>query len=226
MIFVGPITLLVFLLIVFFAILFRFSPEQLLPFFRHRNSSLILGFALFTVLLVVHLFSAQPWLADVLKVMVGALLGLGTAEVSKPKPVASSEGGVSAEGAVFGDNAEVAGRDINKTIERMQNDIAHFKDAVVNQYQTIHAIANSLGGAAADNDYIVNTIYERGVQEVATGMKKVIARWTSEGWRLRFFSSDYQGMDGITLVFSRASRGGRPEFYYQHGSSNLRLEAV
>jgi hypothetical protein len=223
---IAPLSILVFLFLILMAVLFRFSPEQLLPFFKHRNAGLFVGFSLFTVLLVVHLFSAQPWAADVLKVVIGALLGLGVSESSKDKPREASGSGVSADAATFGDYAEVAGRDINKTIERMQNDIAQFKDAVINQYQTIDGRLSSSLGTGAEVDYLVQTIYERGADGIAKAMEEVVMRWSGEGWRLHFFTSDYSGTDGAVLIFCKAAVGRRPRFYYQHGASNGQLKVV
>jgi hypothetical protein len=68
-------------------------------------------------------------------------------------------------------------------------------------------------------NYLVNTVYERGMEQTREAMTTVVARWESEGWKLMSMSSDYQGMDGVFLLFERSSNPGEPKIQVYHSSN-------
>lgn len=141
--YIPAISLLVAFLIIFIAVLRKFNGEQLSNIFTGRNFLLLSSLFLFLTLSVVHLFQNQTWTADVLKVIVGVFVGVSAtfaAESGKGK----GEHGVDMGSSKLGDNAKVAGRDINEFIDKVFNDIknvrgdiSQVKDSVIKQYPTI-----------------------------------------------------------------------------------------
>jgi hypothetical protein len=224
---IPALAILTALLVLCLALFFKLNGEQLLGAFSGRALALSIAAGLFGLVLVAHLFAPQEWTADVLKVLVGVLVGGGAAHAAESREsgaVTSQDSAVHAAGARFGDNAKLAGRDINETIERLQSEVTNIKDAVVNQYPTlVRAIDALTESDEKAEDYVINTLFERGAESLAEGFGEVVGRWQSEGWRLRHVTSDYQGMDGVTLVFSRPAVGLHPAVMAYHGS---RMEAV
>lgn len=176
---------------------------------------LITGF-LFITILIVHLFREQSWTADTLKILIGVLVGAGSAKVADKK----SEGGnaIDISGTTNGD---VAGRDINKNIQNIQKAISDIQNSVVHQNNQIKQFVGDNG----DNDYVINTIYERG-ENIKDAIENVINYWQNRGWSLKHISSDYNGMDGMFLFFTRAKRGVEIEVHYQHGSDIKRFPEI
>lgn len=76
---------------------------------------------------------------------------------------------------------------------------------------------------SSGNDYVINTIYERG-DRTLEGISNVIGFWHNRGWTLKHFSSDYRGMDGIFLIFERPKQGSDIQVYYYHGSNTNYFE--
>lgn len=164
---------------------------------------------LFLTILIVHLFREQSWTADTLKILIGALLGAGSSTLSDKK----SNGGSSVDisgGSVTGD---VAGRDINKNIQNIRDAISKIEGSIVHQNNQIKQFAED----NSSNDFLINTIYERG-DNIIGPIARVVQHWHERGWRLKHFSSDYHGMDGIFLVFTKSVTGKTPKVHYYHGS--------
>lgn len=129
---------------------------------------------------------------------------------------------VDASSSNFGDNAKLAGRDINETIEKMETDVANIKDAVFNQFSNIQQVLSDQSKKNEGKDYLVNTIYERG-QGMPQEINSVINHWSEYGWSLKTLSSDFQGMDGIFLVFERERQNETATVEYYHGSRQERF---
>ena len=194
-------------------ILFRLSPPQLAKLTQGSNALMFVVAALFATILVVHLFSHEVWTADVLKLLGGALVGAaatkGAERASRPSQ------GVNVEGSSV-ENSNIVGRDyFNQVIEKLEADVANVRDAVIKQSTTFQQFMDGDSSPESD-EYLINTVYER-QEQLAEGVERVLRRWTSEGWKLVSMTSDYQGMDGVMLLFSRAAdaQAPRPTRYYQ-----------
>ncbi|MCC6499682.1 MAG: hypothetical protein IT313_05375 [Anaerolineales bacterium] len=142
--YIPAISLLVAFLVVFVALLRKFTGEQLANIFTGKNFLLLSSLLLFLTLSVVHLFQNQTWTADVLKVIVGVFVGV-SATFAADSGKGKGEQGVDMGSSKLGDNAKVAGRDINEFIDKVFNDIknvrgdiSQVKDSVIKQYPTIH----------------------------------------------------------------------------------------
>lgn len=164
---------------------------------------------LFLTILIVHLFREQSWTADTLKILIGALLGAGSSTLSDKKSNGDSSVDISG-GSVTGD---VAGRDINKNIQNIRDAISKIEGSIVHQNNQIKQFAED----NSSNDFLINTIYERG-DNIIGPIARVVQHWHERGWRLKHFSSDYHGMDGIFLVFTKSVTGKTPKVHYYHGS--------
>lgn len=218
MTYIPGLSILIALLIIVLVVFWKLDTKQLSKMLEGKGFLLISTLILFGFLLVLHLFQTQAWTADMLKVIIGVVVGLG-ASYSSEKKKADAGLGVDARSSQFGDYAKVAGRDINETIERMEAEIGEIRDSVFHQYSTIQQGLASLSNQPASRlDFLVNTVYERGMDRAVASVKSVVNRWSAEGWQLFSVSSDYSGIDGMVLIFTRPSegRGGRFQFY--HGS--------
>ena len=115
----------------------------------------------------------------------------------------------------FGDYAKVAGRDINETINNLRTEMAKLHGNFTNY---IGKIENALTEKESKNDFLFNTVYERGGVRMIQGIETVISRWESEGWKLKDISSDYGGIDGILLLFTRPAQTDINRFFFYHSS--------
>ncbi|MCL2763869.1 MAG: hypothetical protein FWD40_01145 [Treponema sp.] len=184
--------------------------------YKSGNILLIVIASLFIMILIVHLFKEQTWTADTLKILVGALIGASSTKISRKKSKGDSS--VDNNGIIQGD---VAGRDINKNIQNIEKAVSDIKDSVVHQNNKIEQIIDN----NPDKDYLINTIYERG-SRVANGISKVIRFWRSEGWTLKHFCSDYQGMDGLFLIFEKPKQSDEIQIYYYNGSDSKIIKEI
>lgn len=150
--------------------------------------------------------------------ILGAIAGYLFGATDKEK--SSPEGSVAdASNSTFGDNAKVAGRDINETINNIQGQLQALGNLVSKEGAKIDSIVayqHELQHVAFE--YLLNTIYERSVSDVQEAISRVVSTWESQGWSLVGLTSDYQGMDGIFLLFKRPSSEGGAGIQIFHGS--------
>lgn len=226
MTYIPGISILIALLIIVLVFFWKLDAKQIAQMLEGKGFLLISTLILFGLLLVLHLFQAQAWTADILKVIIGVVVGLG-ASYSSGKKKADAGLGVNARSSKFGDHAKVAGRDINETIERMEAKIGEIRDSVFHQNSTIQQGLASLSNQPTYRlDFLINTVYERGMDRAIASVKSVVNHWSAEGWQLFSVSSDYSGIDGMVLVFTRPSeegRGGRFQFYHSSEMTPTKL---
>lgn len=124
-----------------------------------------------------------------------------------------------ASGATFGDNAKLAGRDINETISNIQAKVDNLQEVLRNSQSTLKVVASNLSNSKQHNrfSYLINTIYSRQLEETGRELNEVIRRWENGGWQLISLSSDFQGMDGIFLLFQKAEQPGEEKIQIFHG---------
>jgi hypothetical protein len=163
----------------------------------------IILIATFSCLLALN----EPKILSAAMGILGAIAGYLFGAVETKKPESSS---VSANESSFGDNTKMAGRDINETIENIEGSISKIENAIINQ-------SESNIGDVPVNDLLIHTIYQRG-EKIQEALSKTINQRQSEGWLFSKFSSDYQGMDGIFLIFKKVSSSNKSEVIYHHGS--------
>jgi len=206
--FIPAILILVSVMTITIIVLTKFGDKVFDKEYKAANILLFITAFLFITILIVHLFREQTWTADTLKILIGVLLGAGSTKLADKK----SDGGSSVD--ISGNSeGDVAGRDINKNIQNIEKAISDIQNSVVHQNNQIKQFV----GDSSDNDYVINTIYERG-DKVKEAIAKVIVFWNDRGWTLKHFSSDYSGMDGLFLIFIKAKEGNASDVYYYHGS--------
>ncbi len=191
-------------------ILIKFGDKLFDKEYKSSNILLFVASFLFLTILIVHLFREQSWTADTLKILIGTLLGAGSSKLTEKKRKDSSSVDISSS-SITGD---IAGRDINKNIQNIKEAISKIEGSVVNQNNQIKQFV----GENSDSDFLINTIYGRG-DNITGNFARVVKHWHNKGWRLKHFSSDYQGMDGVFLVFTKSISGTSPEVYYYQGSN-------
>jgi hypothetical protein len=205
-----PATLILLSVMIIVVILIQKSGDRLWDRkFPEGSTVLLISGFMFIMLLVVHLFQPQDWTSDLLKVLVGVLVGAGSYKLTKREAGSGSSVDISG-GQVGGD---VAGHDINKAFEHIDRAISEIKDSVVQQHNQIRQFATERGAV----DFLIHTLYERG-DELAAGFERVAGHWIAKGWKLSFFSSDYRGTDGIFLIFTRPAAGLKPDTKLYYGS--------
>ena len=148
--------------------------------------------------------------------ILGAIAGylFGTKEKEKKtKEVSSGE----VTDSTFGDNAKIAGRDINETITNIQGKLDSLGDIISKESAKMDKmILYQQRNQTESYEYLLNTIYERQLSGCQLAISRVIKEWESQGWQLMGLTSDYQGVDGIFLLFKRPSTSSI-------GSSSLRI---
>jgi hypothetical protein len=121
---------------------------------------------------------------------------------------------------VSGSNNKVAGRDLIEKLDKLHTDFAEIQQSISHDHRAISNYFKG-DGVFGPKSYIINTVYERGGERIAGAMGSIVDYWTRDGWKLEFFSSDYNGMDGIFLIFSRPS--DRTTVRYFHGTQREQL---
>ena len=119
---------------------------------------------------------------------------------------------------VTGQGNKTAGRDLIEKLDKLHTDFAEIQQSISHDHRAIqNYFKGDGGGQSGPRSYLVNTLYERG-ERVAESMATVIQHWTAEGWKFELFSSDYQGMDGVFLIFSRPDANHGGDVRYVHGT--------
>jgi hypothetical protein len=103
--------------------------------------------------------------------ILGAIAGYLFGFSGKEKTPDSS---ASVQDSQFGDYAKVAGRDINETINNLRTEMAKLHGNFTNY---IGKIENALTEKESKNDFLFNTVYERGGVRMIQGIETVISRW-------------------------------------------------
>jgi len=151
--------------------------------------------------------------------LLGAIAGYLFGAKANSGNAQSGASRVDAVGASFGDNVRVAGRDLNETVNNINARVEELGRILSQEGSKLDRIvASQEATRTGPMSYLVNTVYERTMGQIQEAMAAVVARWESEGWKLMSMSSDYQGMDGVFLLFERASNLGEPKIQIYHGS--------
>lgn len=173
---------------------------------KTQNILIFIGGSLFIIVLIVHLFREQPWTADILKILIGILVGGSSANI-----VSKNTGGNSID--ISGNaNGDIAGRDINKNIQNIEKGILGIRDSIIHQNNRIEQLVSENN----DYDYLVTIIFERKVEEFCGKLEKIISLNQREGWTLKQIVSEYDIYDGMLLFFTKEKqRNKKTNVYYQ-----------
>jgi hypothetical protein len=172
----------------------------------------VIGIVLISILATLLAIAKEVSLNAAMGIL-GATAGYLFGYSGKEKPPVSS---ANIQGSQFGDEARIAGRDINETINNLQAEVAKLHGNVTNHIQKVE---QKLSTFSETNDYLFNTIYEKGGSRMIQSIEKVITSWENEGWSLKDISLDYREIDGVVLLFTRPTKSGKRRFFYYHGSN-------
>lgn len=151
--------------------------------------------------------------------ILGAIAGYLFGAKADSSSTQSNDSRVDASGANFGDNARVAGRDLNETVNNINARVQELGEILSQEGLKIdRLVASQETTRSSSMNYLVNTLYERGMEKTREAMTTVVEHWESEGWKLTSMSSDYQGADGIFLLFERPSNPMEPKIQIFHSS--------
>lgn len=143
-----------------------------------------------------HSTAALSILSAIAGYLFGANLESGSTE--------SNESRVDAAGANFGDNARVAGRDLNETVNNIHAQVEALNRLLSQETLKIDRfIMQQEVRRNGSMHYLVNTLTQRLFQDLQESMNIVVKNWESQGWKLVNITSDYQGTDGVILLFER-----------------------
>lgn len=222
--YVPAIALLTAFVIIFLVVMRKLSSEQLLELFGGTGFLLPTAAILSCVLTVFYLFQASAWSGDVLKVVLGVFLGASGAyagsvrarrEESEPE---GSPGALCTPGQL-GKLPDLDKLSMNVDVDTLRGDIAEVRRLVVDQYARLSASVSELTTEKDQRlDFLFNSVFERGPQEMVLAMQVAIQTWQADGWKLRSFSSDYAGLEASVLLFTRPARGEHSQFFYYHGA--------
>ena len=184
---------------------------------KTSNILISIGGSLFIIVLIVHLFREQPWTADMLKTLVGILVGAGSVNI-----VSKNTGGNSID--VSGNtNGDIAGRDINKNIQNIEKGISAIHDSIVHQNNQIEQLVSENN----DYDYLITIIFDREKYAFCRKFKEIINLNQCEGWTLKQIVSEYNIYDGILLFFIREKQeNGETKVYYQNSKNPQNVEVL
>lgn len=173
---------------------------------KPQNILIFIGGSLFIIVLIVHLFREQPWTADILKILIGILVGGSSVNI-----VSRNTSGNSID--ISGNaNGDVAGRDINKNIQNIKEGISDIRDSVIHQNNQIKQLVSENN----DYDYLITIIFVRNREKFCKKFKEIINLNQRERWVLKQIASGYKEYDGMFLFFTREKQeNGKSNVYYQ-----------
>ncbi|MEO0797526.1 MAG: hypothetical protein AAFX93_20445 [Verrucomicrobiota bacterium] len=196
-----------FLLVIFIITILKFDQDRLGAAIKEVNLAIVFATLLFVVVGLIHLFSPQPWTPDILKVVIGVIVGAASAGGAKSLVDAAKS--VEAAGATFGDNAKLAAGDINEIsqkIENLKGDVSSIKNSVIKQYPKIDSALNTLESEKFKvKEVLFTPVYFREsepIQEIVL----ISRRLEAEGWNLKYASNGFGDATvdaGILLLFER-----------------------
>lgn len=179
-----------------------FGKESMTP-----NILIPIGGFLFIIVLIVHLFREQSWTADMLKTLIGILVGAGSVNNIVSKNTEGNSIDISGN-----TNGDVAGRDINKNIQNIEKGISDIRDSVIHQNNQIEQLVSEND----DYDYLITIIFVKNREEFCKKFKEIINLNQRERWVLKQIVSEYEKYDGMFLFFTREKReNGETNVYYQ-----------
>lgn len=108
-----------------------------------------------------------------------------------------------AGGSEFGDNAKLAGRDINETVNNIQSKIDDISKILGDENSKINRLLESQSSSPAHYEYLLNTVFERNANEVYDAIFEVLKQWSTNGWALVGMTNLYDQSDALVLVFRR-----------------------
>ncbi|PTY38712.1 hypothetical protein BGP77_11065 [Saccharospirillum sp. MSK14-1] len=157
----------------------------------------------------------------ILGTIAGYLFGANSTTEKSANGTGSS---LDASGSEFGDNAKLAGRDINETVNNIQSKIDDITKIIGEENSKIDRLVESHSSPSVYYEYLLNTVFERGTNKVYVVISRVLKKWSVEGWSLVGMTNLYDQSDALVLVFRRETdikNAGEVQYF---GSSESKPE--
>lgn len=202
--FLPALTLTVFFLVIYGSLVAKLSSTAITEILKSSNAVLIISVLLFASVGIIYLFAKPDWAADLMKVIVGIVVGSVAT-----KGFSSS---VDASG-IFGNSAKVAGRDINEMIDNvssMQGKINQIKKAVFHQAKS-----------SQSTDLLFLPIFPENGEPISLSAN-AIRKVSQNGWVLKTATQGYADNQAFVLIFSRSSEQSEGRIF--QGIDQLEVE--
>lgn len=105
-------------------------------------------------------------------------------------------------------SGKIAGRDINESISNIGEALSNIKEQINNTQQTINQHFGERGGGSA-YEYDLDYVFERPPEKRLESFRSKIRTRVQAGWEFYSATSDYNGTDGMILLFRRAEQPER-----------------
>jgi len=112
----------------------------------------------------------------------------------------------------------IIGTDINETVNNINAKVQELGKLLSQETAKIDRLVAVQDTQSTPMEYLINTVYERPTERAGEAIRTVVSRWVAEGWTFKGMSSDYQGIDGVFLLFERPSTDGTPGVHVYNGS--------
>lgn len=155
--------------------------------------------ATFTSLLALNDANSLNAALGILGAIVGYVFGF-TSEKSQ------KDSSANVDSSTLGDNNKIAGRDINEFIKKIESDLTEIKNA---------RFASS--EKPNESDYLIHHFFER--NNYQEKFEEIITAHEKEDWKFKFMTSDFQGTDGIFLIFEKPKEKQHQKVNYLHGKN-------
>jgi hypothetical protein len=132
---------LISILIIVLVIISKFGSKFFDNDYKTNNILIFITTFLFILVLIAHLFKEQPWTADTLKIIIGALIGSGSSSLAKTKKP-SNQNNFSAGDITDSSIYNILGK-LTQNIEQFKTDTSSINSAIINQYSEIKQMLDS-----------------------------------------------------------------------------------
>ncbi len=140
---IPAISMLLSAMIVTLVIVLKFGDKIFDNGLKNDNTLIIVVVFLFTFVLTTHLFKEQAWTADILKILIGALIGAGSVKLTQSKEAEQVRMGMTGND-IRNSVVNQALGDISQKIESFKSEMSNFENAVINQYPAIEKRLESI----------------------------------------------------------------------------------
>lgn len=214
--YIPAILILLSVMIITIIVLIKYGDRIFDKDYKVTNICLFVTTFLFITILIFHLFKEQTWTADILKILIGVLLGVSSTKLADKKSEGESSVDISG-GSVKGD---VAGRDINKDIQNIKEAISKIEGSIVHQNNQIKQFVGDK--SVTTEDFIFHFLYY--TSSLHKDIETVVTKWTADGHQFKEIVSDFEGFDGMILIFAKPSKTNESTVLYFRDGTFEKIE--
>jgi hypothetical protein len=131
------IALLISVMTIFLIIILKYGSKIFDSEYQTDNVIVFVVLILFIFVLITHLFKEQSWTADTLKIIIGVLIGAGSAKLTRTRNKDNQDRLSLSENEISGSVVNQALGDINQKIDGFKTEMSNFENSTLNQFNTI-----------------------------------------------------------------------------------------